>query len=90
MPETKLRLETAHQNTTGFLGVFKSWWPGDKNKPKNADVNGFKVILKHPYVKRAIHIRTFNKAEDAARVQSPRSGALGTPRARACGQHVIP
>ena len=68
MPKTKLRLETAHQNTTGVLGVFKSWWPGDKNKPKNADVNGFKVILKHPHVERAIHIRTFNKAEDAAKV----------------------
>jgi hypothetical protein len=55
-------------NSTGFKGVFKAWWPGDAKKPKNADVHGFKVILHHPRVVRGVHVRTFNKAQDAAKV----------------------
>ena len=68
MPKTKLRLNRGHQNKTGYIGVFKAWWPGDTRKPKNADMNGFKVILKHPHLKRAINVRTFNVAKDAAQV----------------------
>ena len=69
MPKT-LHLKRAHQNKTGYLGVYKAWWPGDMKKPKNADLNGFKVILKHPQVKRKMHVRTFKVAEDAAKVRA--------------------
>ena len=64
----KLRLNRGNHNKTGYIGVFKAWWPGDTRKPKNADVNGFKVVLKHPTFKRAIHVRTFNVPKYAAQV----------------------